>query len=383
MMRVLTYLPHGEIPDSRGFAPALVAQNLASRLKDVEHLHVCGAETLLVGADNVIPWGEILRIREGRLYRRLFRKMTRFDPYPLHRRLACIAKKFRPEIVHVHQLEFPVDDFKKVLGRSVKVVIHGHTIRRFDPTLGVADMYLAASQHIADGLVSGGFPKDKVKLLYNGLDDNVFKPCTGKERDFMRSEMGIPTDLQVLIFFGRKQEIKGFDLFLKAVDTLVNCQGRKLLALAAGPTPQNTRDDPSYSQSQSLKLKLLEQGVLREFDALRQVELAKLVRLADIAVLPSREEPQGMAMIEAMAAGLIVVSSNVGGIKESITHNRDGLLINPCADLNELIRLLSDILASPEQYQYLKKAASESAMIRFSWDNIAVNLQDFYKSLLH
>lgn len=381
-MRVLTYLPHGEIPDSRGFAPALVAQNLARRLKDVEHLHVCGAEALSTGHDNVSPWGEIVRIRESWLYRRLFRKLTCFDPYPLHRRLARIARKFRPEIVHIHQLEFPVDDFRKALGMPVKIVIHGHTVRQFDPALGVADLYLAASGHIAEGLISGGFPKEKVRLLYNGLDPEIFRLCTDAERTALRGKMGIPTDLPALIFFGRKQEVKGFDLFLKALNTLVNVQNRRLLALAVGATPANTSDDYSYKECLELKSQLCNQGVMREAEAMRQVDLAQLLRVADIAVLPSREEPQGMAMIEAMAAGLIVVSSNVGGIKESITHNCDGLLINPHAETNEVTTTLSDVLTAPERYQHLKTAAAQTALSRFSWTNLARELQDIYVGLL-
>lgn len=381
-MKILTYLPHGEIPDSRGFAPALVAQNLAARLKNVEHLHVCGAERLPTGRDSLKPWGDIVRVREGQLYRRLFRKLTRLDPYPLHRRLARIARKFRPEIIHIHQLEFPVDDFRKALGVPVKIVIHGHTIRQFDPRLGVADLYLAASGHIADGLVSGGFPEEKVQLLYNGLDPEIFKPCADAERISLRSEMGIPADIQVLIFFGRKQEVKGFDLYLKALDTLVNVQNRRILALAVGATPANASDDASYNECIELKSQLSRQGVLREVGAMRQEELARLLRVADIAVLPSREEPQGMAMIEAMAAGLIVVSSNVGGIKESITHNRDGLLIDPHAEANEVTVTLSHILDAPENYQHLKTAAAQTARDRFSWDHLAIKLQDIYAGLL-
>ena len=123
-----------------------------------------------------------------------------------------------------------------------------------------------------------------------------------------------------------------------------------LWLFAIGPTPANTCDDSKYAENAALQEKLVADGVLRDFGPMPDEEIGRYLQVADIAILPSRDEPQGMAMIEAMAAGLIVVSGNVGGIRESINHGVDGLLVMNCptalADGAEVARAVAASVAA-------------------------------------
>ena len=379
--KILTYLPHGEIPDSRGFAPALVAQNLAKYQKEFENLHVCAAEKLPAGADQHPEWGNIYRIREGRLYRRLFRKLTKLDPYPLHKRLAEVANQYQPDIIHIHQLEFPVTAFRKLLNKPAKIIVHGHTIRAHEAAFGEADLYLAASQHIADGLVAGGYSRHKMQVLPNGIDVAKFTPLTLADKSRLRSALGIAAEVPVLLFFGRKQAVKGFDLFLKTIDAL-RIQKPNLVAIAIGPTPANTRDDIGYAERCALQETLTANGVLQDFGPMPHEEIARYLQVADIVILPSRDEPQGMAMIEAMAAGLIVVSGDVGGIRESITSGVDGILVDTHGSANQVLPAVSKVLGSPALFQGMGSNARDSAVRRFDWRNLADRLASIYSELL-
>lgn len=379
--KVLTYLPHGEIPDSRGFAPALVAQNLAKAQHEFQNLHVCSAEQLPIGADQHPEWGDIYRIREGKLYRRLFRKLTKLDPYPLYKRLAKIANQYQPDIVHVHQLEFPVAAFRCLLKKQAKIVVHGHTIRAYEPAFGVADLYLSASKHIADGLVAGGYSADKMAVLPNGIDIAKFAPLAEPAKRALRCELGVPVDAPVLLFFGRKQEVKGFDLFLKTVDAL-RVSNPNLVAIAIGPTPTNTKDDAGYAANCALQTALVDQNVLRDFGPISHADIAKYLQAADIAILPSRDEPQGMAMIEAMAAGLIVVSGNVGGIRESIETGIDGFLVETLQSENNVLPVVAHVLEQIELYRGVGSNAHESASRRFDWRKLGKELALHYWKIL-
>ena len=380
--KVLTYLPHGEIPDSRGFAPALVAQNLAKYQQAFQNLHVCAVEQLLEGQDRHPEWGDIFRIREGELYRRLFRKLTKLDPYPLHKRLAKVVNQYRPDIIHIHQLEFPVSAFRSLLKKPAKIVVHGHTIRSYEPAFGQADLYLAASQHIADGLVAGGYPGNKMHMLPNGIDTTRFTPLSPPPKHGLRAKLGIAPEAPVLLFFGRKQEVKGFDLFLQTIDAL-HAQTPNLVAIAIGPTPANTCDDSKYAENAALQAKLVADGVLRDFGPMPHEEVARYLQVADIAILPSRDEPQGMAMIEAMAAGLIVVSGNVGGIRESINNGVDGLLVETTTEgENNVLPAVSRILKDLERYRGMGANAHESATARFDWRILGAKLAQIYRNLL-
>lgn len=379
-MKLITYLPHGEIPDSRGFAPALVAQNLAAQFREVSNLHVCASEALPVGGSHDAQWGDIIRIKEGALYRRLFRKWTKLDPYPMYRRLAKISNEYRPDIVHIHQLEFPVDEFRSCLNSPVKIIIHGHTIRSHDPCLGEADLYLAASKHIAAGLIAGGYPANKMRVLYNGVDTETFAPATQAEKSALRTKAQFAENSKIVVFFGRKQEVKGFDLFLQSIEALAP-RFPEILAISVGATPLNTRDDTSFERCQKLKQSLIDQGVLRDYPPLPHHELADILRLSDVAVLPSRDEPQGMAMIEAMAAGLIVISGNVGGIRESIETNATGLLVDALESGNPVLGPLANVLEQIETYRNLGNNARLVAEQRFSWPKLSNELEQIYQAI--
>lgn len=379
--KVLTYLPHGEIPDSRGFAPALVAQNLAKSQNEFQNLHVCAAETLPTGSDRHPEWGDIYRIKESKLYRRLFRKLTKLDPYPLYRRLTNVANRYQPDIIHIHQLEFPVNAFRSLLKKPAKIIVHGHTIRAYERSFGKADLYLAASKHIADGLIAGGYPSDAMHILPNGIDATRFIPLAPSEKSILRAKLGIAANAPVLLFFGRKQEVKGFDLFLQTVDAL-RSKTPNLVAIAIGPTPANTRDDLMYGQNVALQSKLVVEDILRDFGPMPHEEIAQYLQMADVAILPSRDEPQGMAMIEAMAAGLIVVSGDVGGIRESINSGVDGLLVETTGVRNNVLPAVESVLENLELYRGMGSNAHESAKARFDWRILGEKLSRIYKDLV-
>lgn len=379
--KVLTYLPHGEIPDSRGFAPALVAQNLAKYLQAFQNLHVCAAEKLPVGRDRHPEWGDIVRMKESKLYRRLFRKLTKLDPYPLHQRLAMIANDYAPDVIHVHQLEFPVTEFRRLLKKPAKIIVHGHTIRAYETAFGQADLYLAASRHIADGLVAAGYPQDNMHVLPNGIDVTRFTPLAPADKTHLRMALSIAPQAPVLLFFGRKQAVKGFDLFLKTVEVLY-VKTPNLTAIAIGPTPANTRDDAAFAETSALQTSLVTKGVLQDFGPMPHEAIARYLQAADIAILPSRDEPQGMAMIEAMAAGLIVISGNVGGIRESIRSGVDGWLVDTAGSGNHVLPVVANVLENLEQYRAMATQAHESATVRFDWRSLGKKLTKIYQDLL-
>lgn len=379
-MKVLTFTPHGEVPDFRGFSVSIVAQSFPQYFSGIEHLHVCDAERSAVGLVNDKTYGLIHRVHESTLYRRLFQKWTKLDPNPIYRRMAVIANQFKPDIIHVHQHEFPVSRFKTWLKHPAKIVVHSHNLRDFDAECGVADGYVAVSQVVRERLVSTGAPKERVVVVHNGIDTKKFNPIGAQEKSALREMYSIPQVAKVVLFFGRKEEQKGFDLYLEAI---ADCSDLypDLLAVAVGPTLPNAKRNASYLRCNELRRELSDLGVLRDLEPVPHKILADLIRLSDIAVLPSRQEPQGMAMIEAMACGLVVIAGGVEGILESIESGVNGLLVDPFSPTNQVTQTLSDALERPEQYRALKLEAANSAMNRFSWESRAAALQKLYVDL--
>src|SRR5258706_6491173 len=152
-LRTAMVVPHGAVPDQRGFAPAIVAWNFAR--------HMQGFAPFLVSAQEhykeryeVVSGIPVHRIHEGRMYRRLFKKVLRLDPYPLHRRLAAILNHEPWGLLHAQQLEVPIRDFFRHARARRPVLLHAQvTTNPFDPARGVADRYVAISHFVRERLV--------------------------------------------------------------------------------------------------------------------------------------------------------------------------------------------------------------------------------------
>ena len=379
MAEAAIYVPHGRVPDRRGFAPAIVAEQLARHQTRFTPTMISAGEP----GDRRFECIDRLachRLNLSSTYVRLFQKITRIDPWPLHARLAKLLRQAPPDILHVHQLEFPVGDFLRRFGAPLPVVVHAHVTTQ-KPGAVVADAYLAVSDYVRRRLVDKGFPAEALHVVRNGVDSDVFSPATPARKTELRALVGIPKDAPVLLFFGRKQEVKGFDCFLEIAARLMPLIP-ELRVFAIGPEPLDSRDEASYSRRHALQHEL-EQGA-RFFDlpSLPHAQLADYLRLADVALLPSRAEPQGMAMLEAMAAGCATVSTRVGGIPESIDDGISGVLLDSPLDLDAAVRAVHSLLSDNKRSAALAEQARRVVTRRFDWAVSAAASEAVYEDVL-
>ncbi len=382
-MKAAIYVPHGAIPDRRGFAPAIVAWNHARRLKAVEPVVISAREDYSSAHENVdgVP---VYRIAEGRLYRRVFRKLTRFDPYPLHRRAAGIVNRQPVDLFHAHQLEFPVADFRAAVTREIPVIVHAHvTAARFDAARGVAARYLAVSRHVKQKLVTEkNFPAALVEVLPNGVDTALFAPPGREEREALRRAWRVPAGAVVVAFVGRKQEVKGFHVFLQAVERALQAR-KSLYVIAVGPEPEDSRRERTYALRRDIRERLRAGGAYGEYPAVPHAELAKILKMTDILLAPSLSEPQGMVMLESMACGCVTISSNVEGIRESVTHGETGFLLDRPGDVEEAHARLEQVIVRLDALGELRRAAREAVVSRFDWVAITARLEKIYLDVIN
>lgn len=378
-MKILTYVPHGGIPDRRGFAPALVASEIVRRLVFCKNFFVCNQE----GENEKIEFdpelGDIYRIRETWLYRKLFKKITRFDPLPLHGDLAGLTRKICPDLIHIHQIEFRVNDFRRKAG-AIPLVIHNHVVGHdFSSIRGEADAYIAVSEYVRQDMLMRGWPTQNIYVIPNGVDTELFKPCTSAHKEHIKNMLGIPSDAPVLLFFGRKMEVKGYEVFIETANQLIK-QYPDLWILAAGPEPADARLDASYpARRQGIKT-LRESGRFIEFGNLSHRQLANFLGIGDIALLCSKHEPQGMAMLEAMSSGCCLVSTRTGGIKESVHDGETGILLDAAIAANPttVARIIGALLGDKTKMDSLAKAARLRMEAEFSWSSVAEKVEKMY-----
>jgi alpha-maltose-1-phosphate synthase len=177
-----------------------------------------------------------------------------------------------------------------------------------------------------------GVPGDRIHVVYNGMDSQPFiEPASKTDliRQLRRAMAG--PDEKVVIFAGRLNPHKGITALLDSAAQVI-AKYPDVRYLLVGEA-----DSREFNQ-QIERLLDRHQGVRDRTTLLGKVprnQLAALYQIADLALVPSVYEPFGYASIEAMAAGVPVIASNVGGLGEIVQHGQTGLLVTVHERANE------------------------------------------------
>lgn len=212
-----------------------------------------------------------------------------------------------------------------------------------------AKKLIAVSDTVREDLVQLGIAESRVQTIQNGVDADEFHPGTGDRQRF-----GLPEDEPILLFVGDlKTHRKNLDTVLRAVGRT----DRWHLAIVGG--------GDHVEQSALLnELKLAERTTFLGF----RNDLPEIMRAADALACPSRYEPFGLVVLEAMASGLpVIVSRNVGAA-DRVSENA-GVVLDDPEDVPALCDAL-DSLADPVRRGVFGRHAREVAT-RNTWDMMA------------
>lgn len=177
---------------------------------------------------------------------------------------------------------------------------------------------------------------------------------------------------------------------VRTILTVANLRREKahevLLAAAAQLAPRHPElhflvagDGPRAAELQTLAASL---GIGAQVTFLgHREDVPALLALADVFVLPSRSEAFPNGAIEAMAAGLPVVASRVGGLVDLIEEERTGLLVTP-DDPTALAAALESLVLSPARAGVIGACAREEVIRRYSFDRMVRGFEDLYCSQL-
>ncbi|MBE9005188.1 glycosyltransferase [Fortiea sp. LEGE XX443] len=202
------------------------------------------------------------------------------------------------------------------------------------------------------------------------------KPTPKNYQSAIRSQLGIPEGEPLVLFMSRIDPKKGLNLLIPALEKLLvdNCKFHFVLA---GTNPQ----DPDYEQ----KIKSqIENSLLRSHTTITGFvsgELkASLLQAADLFVLPSYYENFGIAVAEAMVAGIPVVISDQVHIWQQVSDSESGWV--GTTDVSALFELLQQALQNPQERQRRGLNAQKYALEHFSWDAIARQMIQAYQQIL-
>ena len=155
----------------------------------------------------------------------------------------------------------------------------------------------------------------------------------------------------------------------------------RIFARIAGDVPSRlvmVGDGPERGPAESLARKL---GVADRVTFLgKQLQVAPLLGLADVLLLPSDMEGFGLAALEAMACAVPPVTSAVGGLPEVVTHGHDGMLL-PVGDVEAMAEAARSLLTDSALYDSVASAARETAQTRFCSTKIIPQYEEYYREV--
>ena len=215
------------------------------------------------------------------------------------------------------------------------------------------DRVVAVSKGVEADLVKRGLRKDKIELIYNGINFN--HNASNFDSLKMREKYGIPDNAHVIGTLGRLSAVKGHAFLIKAMPLILE-EIRDCILVIAGDGP--------------LKADL--ERLIRELNLTHSVKLTGYVKnvgqflsMIDLFVLPSLSEGLPISLLEAMAFGKPVVASAVGGIPEVITNDKEGVLV-PSGDPNSIAKVVSNLIVNKELMNVLSQGGRKLAEDRFS-----------------
>jgi glycosyltransferase involved in cell wall biosynthesis len=304
---------------------------------------------------------------------------------PFHRALSYLAvllvwvalHRRRADILHAHSV--PLGVLACVLGwlTRASVIIKIPSWKSFGYLRGTglrrrfyrwvvnraAWRIVAVSRELADGVVTDGLAADKVVIIPNGVDlDGLAAPG---DAGALKAEILGDEDATAVLFVGRLVEEKAIDRLLDVWAALP--PGRQVLVIVGDGPLRGDLERRAAAQGLAESVRF----VGHRHDALR------FYAMADVFVLPSATEGLSNSLLEAMAAGLPVVASDVGGNRDVITPG-SGILVD-WRQVPACVALLSRLLQDDRLRKDMGAAARERARA-FAMEAIVRRYRDLYRA---
>ncbi len=230
----------------------------------------------------------------------------------------------------------------------------------------LARQVTAVSGVLRDEVVSlYEIPEAKCEVVPNGVIPREYQRTVNAER--VKQEYGIPADAPMIFFIGRLEHQKGPDLLLDGVPgVLSEYPDAHILIAGEGMMMAGLQ-----ARVRGMPIRFL--GLIPD------TEYVRILNAADLVVIPSRNEPFGLVLLEAWSASRAVVATNVGGLSENIDHLIDGVkvAVNPAAIAQGINRVVGD----PARLRALGAEGRHKIENRFRWDAIAGTFTGIYRAI--
>ena len=313
--------------------------------------------------------------------------------YPF--KLASLIKKQNIRIIHAHNATAWFYATWASILSGIPIVYTEHD-RSFPTPLRLKYFHYFFGKHAAAVIAVSKAVKENlkkyehiknVKVIYNGIDPDLFKPASVKEKVLKKKQLGLNENDFVLGNVGRMDYWKNQRILIEILPELKNSFSHlpihssthslihpftniKLILVGGGEEEGN------------LKNLAIKKGVENDVIFLSQrSDVNQILKAFDTFVFPSLTEGLPLVVIEAMATGLPVVASHVGGIPELVVHGETGFLVSPTSK-EEIKEVIIKLLNNPKLRKEMGQIARKRFEAYFSLPQMVQKYMEVYEEVV-
>ena len=230
-----------------------------------------------------------------------------------------------------------------------------------------SDGVTAVSRFLKEKTIINYSCENDIRVIPNFVDTELFKPH--QNGDF-RNTLA-PKGEKILVHTSNFRVVKRVPDAIRVFDKVQKEIPSKLILIGDGP-------DRSECERICRQLELCDKVKFLG----KQDGLVEILASSDLFLIPSQSESFGLAALEAMACGLPVISSSVGGLPELIKHNETGYIAE-IGDIDRMAKYALDLLSNDKKYKLFSENSRQRAVNKFDKSKVVPLYEQYYKEILN
>jgi glycosyltransferase involved in cell wall biosynthesis len=355
-------------------------------------------ETLLVGGLPDVGEKDSLHVLdEYGVKPRLIEEMKRQPNFQSDRKaylkIKEIIREFNPDIVHTHASKAGALGRRAAVSMKVPVVVHTFHGHVFHSYFGKFKTYLfkTIERRLArksDGIIAisslqkNELCKDhkicgphKIKVIPLGFDLNKFHDDLEFKRNATRCSYNIAEDEIAVAIVGRLAPIKNHDLFLDVVQKISISTSKKVVFFIVGDGSERQKiEDRIKGMNLPENIRIVMTSWIKD--------IGQFNAGMDIMCLTSNNEGTPVSLIEAQAANIPVVSTDVGGVRDIVSDGETGFIVPP-KSVESFTEKLLLLIEDEKKRQKMSQNGWTFVEHKFHYTNLVKNMESYYRDLLN
>jgi len=312
--------------------------------------------------------------------------------YRAYKKIKKILKEIQPDIVHTHASKAGLLGRMAAFSLRIPVVVHtfhGHVFHsyfgKFKTTFfkqierylakkstGIIAISALQKHELAD--VHKIVNQEKIKVIPLGFDLQKFQEGRIEKREAVRAQYKLSDDEVAITIIGRLAPIKDHDYFLNVIEEVLKQTPQEIKVFIVGDgSEKNHIEDRVNKLNEAYPNRIMMTSWI--------LDIATFIQGMDIVCLTSKNEGTPVSLIEAQAAGVPVISTDVGGVRDAMEDGKSGFVVKR-ENIETYIKNLRLLIEDDKLREKISIFGQKNATEKFGYQRLVLEMEDYYKELL-